>query len=87
MIGNDIVCVDFSLVKNSNLEGLYIKQSVLEKVLKEGYSMVWIGLGEKDFSDGSHNLDSQHYRRSNLSSLVYESKEGKLIEIIYTEAN
>lgn len=86
-IGNEIVCVDFSLVKNSNLEGLYIKQSVLEKVLQEGYSMVWIGLGEKDFSDGSNNFDSLHYRRSNLSSLIYESKEGKLIEIMYTEAN
>ncbi len=86
-IGNDIVCVDFSLVKNSNLEGLYIKQNVLEKVLKEGYSMVWIGLGEKDFSDGTQNYDNQHYKRSNLSSLIYENKDGKLIEIMYTEPN
>ena len=60
---------------------------MLDKVLKEGYSMVWIGLGEKDFLDGTQNYDNQHYRRNNLSSLIYENKDGKLIEIMYTESN
>lgn len=49
--------------------------------------MVWIGLGEIVFSDGSNNFDSLHYRRNDLGSLIYESRDSKLIEVMYTEAN
>ena len=86
-VDGEIVCVDFSLVKNSNVEGLYIKQSALERILSEGYAVVWIGLGEKDFSNGTQKYDSENYRRSNLSSLIYEDENSNLVEIKHSESN
>lgn len=45
---NELVAVDFSLIKG-NSEGLYIKKQFLDKFLKENkYKIFWIGIGEKN---------------------------------------
>ena len=76
----EIVCADFKLIKGSNVDGLYIKEKYLRELLGDDFSMVWIGLGEKQHTFGIPGASGQYWNE--LSSLIYENKNGKLKEII-----
>lgn len=76
--GDDVACADFNVVKNSNVNGLYIKDKYLRELLGEELSVIWIGLGEKQHTFGIMNNGKAFF--SELSSFVYE-KNGKLKEI------
>ncbi len=77
---DNLCCVDFSLVKGSNVDGLYLREECLREIKNKGYDILWIGMGEKISSD-------PHYSKSlgfnEISSLVYfENNEVK--EVIIT---
>ena len=73
----EIVCADFSHIKGSNIDGLYIKKKYFDIfLLSVNYDVVWIGLGEKIHNKGL----VQRRAFKALSSLVYNENE-KLIEI------
>ncbi len=74
---NEIVCIDFSFVMNSNLKGLYIKTDYLKKALGNEYDLVWIGMGEKLYSAGN----SRDYYRSDFSSLLYKDNDDEIVEM------
>lgn len=75
----EIVCADFRLIEGSNVDGLYIKEKYLRELLVDDFSMVWIGLGEKQHTYGIPGGGKQSW--SELSSLIFEDDSGKLIEI------
>ena len=74
----EIACADFKLVNGSNVNGLYIKEKYLRELLNEEFSIVWIGLGEKQHTYGILGAKKQSW--CELSSLVYESESGTLNE-------
>lgn len=75
----EIVCADFRLIEGCNVDGLYIKEKYLRELLADEFSMVWIGLGEKQHTNGMPGRGKQSW--SKLSSLIYEDNSGKLKEI------
>lgn len=75
----EIVCADFRLIEGCNVDGLYIKEKYLRELLADEFSMVWIGLGEKQHTNGMPGIGKQSW--SELSSLIYEDNSGKLKEI------
>lgn len=78
----EIVCADFRLIEGSNVDGLYIKEKYLRELLGDDFSMVWIGLGEKQHTYGIPGGGKQSW--SELSSLIFEDDSGKLIEISHS---
>ncbi len=78
----NVVCADFSFVKNSNIDGLYIRKDYLDQFLKQNnYTIIWICLGEKTHSNG-HMVDGFN----KISGLIYY-KDAKLTEIDIYENN
>ena len=75
----EIVCADFRLIEGSNVDGLFIKEKYLRELLGDEFSMVWIGLGEKQHTYGMPGGGKQSW--SEISSLIYEDNSGKLKEI------
>lgn len=77
----EIVCADFSHIKGSNIDGLYIKKKYFDIfLLSANYDVVWIGLGEKIHNKGL----VQRRAFKALSSLVYNENE-RLIEINHVD--
>lgn len=75
--GNDVACLDSKLVANSNVDGLYIKEKYLKEMLGSEYTIVWIGLGNKNHSFETGIGQSW----SEFSSLVYADEKGDIKEI------
>ncbi len=73
----EVVCADFKLVKRSNINGLYIKEKFIRKLLGEDLDIIWIGLGEKQHIFGEF---SSNQVWSEISSLVYEDNNKELKE-------
>ena len=82
---DEVVCVDFSLIKDSNVKGLYIKEEYYRKLVEGDLKIVWIGLGEKQHTFGKQDYHKQVW--SDISALVYENGNGKLLERIFIEHN
>ncbi|MDE5655053.1 MAG: hypothetical protein K2I46_05540, partial [Clostridia bacterium] len=73
----EVVCADFKLVKRSNINGLYIKEKFIRKLLGKDLDIIWIGLGEKQHTFGGF---SSNQVWSEISSLVYEDNNKELKE-------
>jgi len=83
---NEIACVDFSLVKESNLKkGLYLKKKFLDQLLGADLIIVWIGLGEKQHLFENWGFGSGQVWNE-LSSLVYYDENGNLLEVNHHSA-
>lgn len=64
---NEIVCMDFNLLRNSNIDGIYIRKNYLEKMRRMGYDFIWIEHGKKVYENGV----GKEYLASSITSLVY----------------
>jgi len=82
---SEIVCVDFKLVKGSNVDGLYIKEKFLHELLNKEMTIIWIGMGEKQHLFGSIYNSDQSW--SDIDSLIYIDKDGKFVELQSIEHN
>lgn len=67
-LNDKLVVADFRFIKNSNVSGLYAKQSVIDQIKNKGFEFVWIGMGEKIVGG---DLDFKSWFRNDLSSLVW----------------
>lgn len=81
----EIVCVDFKLVKGSNVDGLYIKEKYLHQLLNNEVTIVWVGMGEKQHLYGSKNDYAQSW--SEIDSIIYIDNDGGLVEFQSVEHN
>lgn len=75
----EIVCADFRLIEDSNVDGLYIKEKYLRELLGDNLSIVWIGMGEKQHTYGMIGVGKQSF--CELSSLIYEDDLKNIKEI------
>lgn len=82
---DEIVCADFALIKGSNVDGIYIKEKFLDKILNDGETIVWVGMGEKLHFYGSPKNDAQSW--SDIDSLIYIDNDGKMTELQSTVHN
>ncbi|MFA7038840.1 MAG: hypothetical protein WC200_05845, partial [Bacilli bacterium] len=80
-MNDDLVVVDFQLVKNSNVSGIYAKRIVFESLKKIGFDFIWIGMGEKTVGGG---FDFKNWLRNDLSSLVWIDND-KIEEINHSD--
>lgn len=80
-MNDDLVVVDFQLVKNSNVSGIYAKRIVFEVLKKIGFDFIWIGMGEKTVGGG---FDFKNWLRNDLSSLVWIDND-KIEEINHSD--
>ena len=82
---DDIACVDFKLIKNSNVTGLYIKEKYYRTLIEDDMAIIWIGIGEKQHTFGELNNGNQSW--SEISSLVYVGENENLLERVIIEHN
>jgi len=93
-LDNEAVCIDFSLLKNTDSESLYIKKNLLNTFLKEkGYDIFWVGLGEKNDVKAPIMANNNGSISSNISIFMYRDndwniiKDGMLISNDYGKGN
>lgn len=67
-----LVAVDFQLVKNSNVKGLFVKKIIIELLKNKGYELIWIGMGEKNVGG---DIDFHKHFRNDISSLIWVGKD------------
>lgn len=78
-VHDEIACVDFKLIKGSNVDGLYIKEKYLSQIMNDDMTIVWVGMGEKQHLYGTSRQHIQSW--SEIDSLIYLNKNNKFVEM------
>ena len=76
---NEMVLADFSLFKNSDVDGLYVKKDYLFSKLPENMSLVWVARGELLFSREKYGSNRDRHSRN---IMIYYDSDGTSIKRI-----
>jgi hypothetical protein len=80
-LNDEIVCLDLSLVKNTDSKSLYIKKDILNKFLQEKkYNIFWIGYGLKEDVKTTGIIHKPESKYADMSIFLYRDNDWELIK-------